>query len=238
MERRALSDGATLEILPDASSAAQAAASFVAREATRAIAERGMFSVALSGGSTPRPMFELLAHEELPWERVQLFQVDERVVPLDHPDSNARQLREALLERVPVPERNLHMMPVDESDPAARYAATLRSLLGEPAVLDMVHLGLGDDGHTASLVPGDLALEIDDADVAAVPPYRGHARISLTLPMLNRARRVLWLVSGSGKQRALAKLLARDPSVPASLVSRERALIVADRASAGGLGWR
>lgn len=231
MEPRALTGGARLLVLPDAALAAVAAAEAIASALRASLEERGRFSLALSGGSTPGPMFEALARADLAWQQVDVFQVDERVVPLTDAARNAQQLEAALLSHVSIPRSQIHLIPVESAGVVRDYAQTLEGVVGSPAVLDVVHLGLGDDGHTASLVPGDPALQISDADVAAVAPYKGHARVTLTLPVLNRARQLVWLVCGASKQSALAQLIEGRSAAPAGRVARERALIVTDRAA-------
>lgn len=228
-----------LEVLPDVESAARRAAALVAEEARAAAGARGRFLLATSGGATPWHMLRLLAREDVPWPAVHLFQVDERVAPAGHPERNLTHLASSLLARVPLSAAQVHPMPVEESDlgaAAALYAASLREVAGEPAVLDLVHLGLGADGHTASLVPGDPVLEVADADVAATGAYRGHRRLTLTFPALDRARRLLWLVTGPDKAAALARLLRGDAAIPAGRVRGERAMVLADAAAAPGEG--
>jgi 6-phosphogluconolactonase len=225
-----------VETLADGEAVARRAAALIADAARAAIAQRGRFTLALSGGSTPRRMLELLAGEELPWSRVELFQVDERVAPPGHPDRNLTQLGAGLLARVPLPAAQVHALPVEAADlaaAAARYGAELQRVAGSPAVLDLVHLGLGADGHTASLVPGDPALEVTGADVAVAGPYQGRRRLTLTYPALDRARCVLWVVSGADKAPALARLRRGDRSIPAGRVRSGRAVVLADAAAAG-----
>jgi 6-phosphogluconolactonase len=220
-----------IETLADEDAVALRGAAIVAAEARAAVAERGRFVVAVSGGRTPWRMLRALAGEELPWNGVHVVQVDERVAPAGDPDRNLTHLRDSLL-HAPLRPEHLHAMPVESSDlaTAARsYAAILGEIAGSPAVLDLVHLGLGPDGHTASLVPGDSVLDLMDRDVALTGVYQGRRRMTLTYPVLDRARRVLWLVTGSEKAGALARLLAGDRSIPAGRVSRERALLLADR---------
>ncbi len=221
------------EILPDAEAVAHRAAAVIAEAARDAVAARGRFVLATSGGATPWRMLEELATEEVPWDRVHLFQVDERVAPDGHPDRNLTHLRASLLARLPRAPAGVHAMPVEEPDlaaAAAGYALTLRSVAGEPPVLDLVHLGLGADGHTASLVPGDAALSAV-TDVAVTGPYQGHRRLTLTFPALYRARRILWVVTGAAKATALARLLQGDRAIPAGLVRNDRALVLADVAA-------
>ena len=224
-----------IEILPDADSVAQRGAAIVAGEARAAVAARGQFVVAVSGGSTPWRMLRALAGEEIPWEGVHVVQVDERVAPAGHPDRNLTRLRENLLGHTPLRPERIHAMPVESSDleaSAAQYAQTLREIAGSPPVLDLVHLGLGPDGHTASLVPGDPALGVTGADVALTGVYQGRRRMTLTYPVINRSRRVLWLVTGSGKAGMLRRLRDADPSIPAGRILGDRALVLADRAAA------
>ncbi len=207
------------------------AAEHLARMVHEAVLDRGGCAIALSGGRTPQDMFAAMSVSELRWGTVHVFQCDERICPQDHPDRNLTGLRRHLLDRVPIPEAHVHPMPVMLPDPAlaaARYEQEMGRVCGDPCVLDVVHLGLGEDGHTASLVPGDPVLDVDDRDVAVTLPYNGLRRLTLTYPALRRARRILWLVAGAGKAAALRQLLAGDASIPASRIPRDHALIVAD----------
>jgi 6-phosphogluconolactonase len=225
-----------IEVLADVPSVARRGAAIVAAAARGAVAARGRFTLAVSGGRTPWMMLRALVDEDVPWESVHLLQVDERVAPAGHDDRNLTHLRESLVERVPLPEEQLYAMPVDSADleaAAAEYARTLERLAGSPPVLDVVHLGLGPDGHTASLVPGAPVLTVSDADVALTGEYQGRRRMTLTYPVLDRARRVLWLVTGAEKAGMLHRLRSGDRSIPAGRVSDERALVLADRAAAG-----
>ncbi len=224
-----------IEIFADADSVAREAAAIIAAAARVAVAERGRFIMAVSGGHTPWVMLRDLAGNQVPWESVHLVQVDERVAPAGHPDRNLTHLHESLLEHAALPPEQIYAMPVESTDleaAAKQYAAVLAKIAGSPPVLDLVHLGLGPDGHTASLVPGDAVLKVNDADVAVTGIYQGRRRITLTYPILNRARRVLWLVTGSDKAGMLLRLLEADPSIPAGNVNQERALVLADRAAA------
>lgn len=228
-----------IRILADADSVAREAAAIIAWEARAAVAARDRFVIAVSGGRTPWQMLRALAGEEVPWKSVHVVQVDERVGPAGDPDRNLTHLRETLLEHAPLLPERLYAMPVEEKDlesASRRYALTLREIAGSPPVLDLVHLGLGPDGHTASLVPGDAALDVTDADVALTGVYQGRRRMTLTFPIVNRSRRVLWLVTGSEKESVLAQLRDGDASIPASRVRRDQALVIADRAAAGQLG--
>jgi 6-phosphogluconolactonase len=225
-----------LEIFANADSVARAAAAFVAAEARAAVAARGRFILAVSGGHTPWQMLRALAGEEVPWGRVYLAQVDERVAPAGHPDRNLTHLRESLLGQVPLRPEQVLAMPVESEDLSAAalsYAQMLQKIAGTPPVLDLVHLGLGPDGHTASLVPGDPVLDVTDRDVAVTAVYQGRRRMTLTYPLLNRARRVLWLVTGAEKVPMLVRLRAADKSIPAGRIRQDEALVLADRAAAG-----
>ena len=225
-----------LRTYPDADTVAQRAAEYIAAAARDAIAARGRFKLAVSGGGTPWQMLRALARERVDWTNVHLFQVDERVAPPGDPDRNLTHIRASLLAHVALPAANMHPMWVEATDlaaAAADYAQELATFAGTPPVLDLVHLGLGPDGHTASLVPRDPVLAEDFASVALTEPYQGHRRMTLTYPVLNRARRVLFVVTGAEKAPMLARLHARDPAIPAGRVTGERALIIADAAAAG-----
>lgn len=225
-----------IEVLADAAAVARRGAACIAEAAREAAGARGRFALAVSGGHTPWAMLAALAAEDVPWARLELFQVDERVAPPGDPDRNWTHLGESLLGRVSLAAAQLHPMPVEAEDlqaAAASYAATLERVTGSPAVLDLVHLGLGPDGHTASLVPGDASLAVRGADVALAGPYQGHRRMTLTYPALDRARSVLWLVTGEDKREMLARLLRGDRSIPAGRVRQDAARVLADRAAAG-----
>jgi 6-phosphogluconolactonase len=220
----------TEEIFPSADAVARRAANVIAMAARAAVGERGRFILAVSGGAAPWRMLRLLADEDVPWDAVHLFQVDERVAPEGHPDRNLTHIRESLLEHTPKALASFNPMPVDDPDlesAASNYARFVRAVAGEPPVLDLVHLGLGPDGHTASLVPGDAALDAA-TDVAATGPYLGRRRLTLTFPVLDRARRIVWVVTGAEKTAALQHLLRGDDAIPAGRVRRDRALVIAD----------
>ncbi len=213
-----------LDVLADPGAVARAGASFVAARARQAVADRGRFDFAVSGGHTPWAMFAELASEEVPWEGIVLYQVDERVAPAGDPDRNLTHLTEAL---GGAPARVVPM-PVEEDDleaAAASYAGAL------PAAFDLVHLGLGPDGHTASLVPGDPVLQVEDRLVALTRPYQDRVRMTLTYPALARARQILWLVTGADKQGPLAGLIAGDTGIPAGRVEAGASLVLADAAA-------
>ena len=227
-----------IEVFADDESTARAAAGMIAAEARAAVAERGRFVMAVSGGHTPWIMMRALAGEEVPWESVHLVQVDERVAPAGDADRNLAHLRESLLDRTPIRAEQIHAMPVESPDlemAAKQYASTLSEIAGSPPRLDLIHLGLGPDGHTASLVPGEPVLNVTDADVALTGTYQGRRRMTLTYPVINRAHRILWLVTGREKVDMLGRLCRGDPSIPAGRVLPNRAVIFADRAAAGDL---
>jgi 6-phosphogluconolactonase len=203
-----------------------------------AVVARGRAVVALSGGGTPAGMLARLATLDLPWPRVHVVQVDERTAPDGHPARNLELLREHL--GGVLPSANLHAMAVDDPPrdldrAAGDYARRLREVAGTPPVLDLVHLGLGTDGHTASLIPGDPVVAVTDRDVAVTGPYQGWQRLTLTLPVIDRARHVLWLVSGADKADAVTRLVRADRTVPAGRVRRDRALLLLDEAAGRGL---
>ena len=226
-------------IFADADAVAKEAAKLIAAEARSAVAARGRFIVAVSGGHTPWQMLRALADEEVPWNGVHVVQVDERIAPAGDPDRNLTHLRESLLEHAPLPAEHIYAMPVEEADleAAARsYARTLERIAGAPPVLDLAHLGLGPDGHTASLVPDDPVLSVGDRDVALTGVYMKRRRMTLTYPILNRARRILWVVTGAEKVAMLPRLRAADAAIPAGRVRQDHALVLADRAAAERLG--
>jgi 6-phosphogluconolactonase len=228
-----------IEILADVDAVANKAAEIIAAAARTAVAARGRFVVAVSGGRTPWLMLRALAGENVPWQAVHVAQVDERVAPAGHPDRNLTHLYESLLEHAPLRREQIYAMPVEAAElagAAERYTEILQNIAGSPPVLDLVHLGLGADGHTASLVPGDPVLNVTDSDVALTSVYQGRRRMTLTYPILNRSRRIVWVVTGSDKVDALAQLHDADVSIPAGRIQRENAVILADRAAAERLG--
>ncbi|MET0511391.1 MAG: 6-phosphogluconolactonase [Thermoleophilaceae bacterium] len=215
-----------LEVLPDADAVAERAAAFVAEQAEAAVADHGRLTFAVSGGHTPWAMFAHLA-AKMPWEKVSIYQVDERVAPEGDPDRNLTHLRASL---PPGGAADVRAMPVGAHELEGAAADYARSL---PDSFDLIHLGLGPDGHTASLVPGDAVLNVLDRDVAITDVYQGRRRMTLTYPTLNKARLVLWLVAGEDKIDALRRLRAGDRSIPAGRVEAASALVIADAAAAG-----
>jgi 6-phosphogluconolactonase len=197
-----------------------AATGLLARSLADRLLEKQRVSLALSGGQTPWPILKSLAGEDLDWNRVDIYQVDERVAPAGDAVRNLTGLASSLLDHVPA---TVYPMPVEESDleaAAARYTAHL------PRILDVVHLGLGDDGHTASLVPGDPVLDLIDRSVAITEPYRGHRRMTLTFRALEHAASIVWIVVGAGKAPMVKRLLQADTGIPAGRVPQDHALLV------------
>jgi 6-phosphogluconolactonase len=228
-----------IEVLPDADAVARQAAVRIAHDARAAVADRGRFVLAVSGGQTPWLMLRALATEEVPWEQVHVMQIDERVAPAGDAARNLTHLRESLLSHARIPPEQIYAMPVEQADLAAAaqsYARQFQAVAGTPAVLDLAHLGLGPDGHTASLVPGDPVLDVADADVAITGEYQGRRRMTRTYPALDRSRAILWLVTGESKAEMLVRLRDGDRSIPAGRVRSDRALVLADRAAAALLG--
>jgi len=220
--------GIDLEVVADERAAAARGAELIAAAGRVAVEERGTFGLAMSGGRSPWAMLAILGElEELPWERSQLFQVDERIAAAGSEDRNLTHMvlglsmdHQSALRPMPVTQRDLEAAARD-------YESSL------PERLDLVHLGLGPDGHTASLVPGDPVLEVTDRRVALTEgAYQGHRRMTLTYPALTEARQIVWLVTGEEKREPLAKLLAADPSIPAGRVKNDQMTVVADQAAA------
>jgi 6-phosphogluconolactonase len=210
---------------PDSDTAAAAAAAQLADSAAAAVQASGKCSWALSGGKTPDTMFGVLATLDVPWAHTSVFQVDERVAPDGDVTRNATHLT-AALGTVLVDFVEMDVTAADLDGAAARYAALL------PAHFDVVHLGLGADGHTASLVPGDAVLAVRDRLVAVAGPYQGHRRLTLTYPVLDGANLLVWLLAGADKHDALTRLLDGDTSIPAGRVDAKRSIVFTDVAAA------
>jgi 6-phosphogluconolactonase len=227
-----------IQITSDADAVAREAAVMIAAEARAAVAARGAFIMAVSGGHTPWQMLRILAGEDVPWENVKVAQVDERVAPAGHSDRNLTHLHASLLDHAPLRREQILAMPVEEPDleeAVRRYARTLEQAAGSPPVLDLVHLGLGPDGHTASLVPGDPVLDVTGSDVALTGSYQARRRMTLTYPILNRSRRILWVVTGGEKAGMLVRLRDGDASIPGGRVRQDQAIVLADSAAAADL---
>jgi 6-phosphogluconolactonase len=217
-----------VETLPDERAAAERGAEVIAAAAAESVAERGRFTLAVSGGRNPWTMFAAL-YGRMPWEKVTIFQVDERVAPDGDDDRNLTHLLRSL---PPGGAADVRAMPVGASDLEAAATAYEEAL---PDAFDLVHLGLGPDGHTASLIPGDPVLDVSDRDVAVTGEYQGRRRMTLTYPAINRARRILWLVTGADKVDALRRLREGDASIPGGRIATDDALVVADAAAAGSV---
>ena len=223
------------EILSTSDAVAARAAQIIASDARAAVAARRRFVMAVSGGRTPWQMLRALANEEMPWANVHVVQVDERIAPAGDKDRNLTHLCESLLSHAPIPENQIHAMPVEAADldQACRdYTALLNSICGNPAVIDLTHLGLGPDGHTASLIPGDPVCEVHDAEVALTGLYQNRRRMTLTYPILNRSRHVLWVVTGAEKSPMLPLLLSGDAGIPAGPIAQLNATLLADAPAA------
>lgn len=220
--------GVKVETVEEADAAAARTAQLVAEAGIEAARERGSYGFAVSGGRTPWRMISILADEPLPWPETAIYQVDERVAA---PGSQERNLTH-LISMLPIERQQaLRPMPVTSRDLEAAAHEYERRL---PDRLDLVHLGLGPDGHTASLVPGDPVLEVSDRRVAVTAePYQGHRRMTLTYPALSAAREIVWLVTGEDKREALQRLLDGDTSIPAGRVENEEMTVIADSAAAG-----
>ena len=211
------------EVVPDAEAAAVSAARFVEKAAKEAVAERGTFNFAVSGGRSPWRMLEILSEGPMPWTRSALFQVDERIAPTGSADRNLTHL---VLSLPLACQASIRPMPVGAKDLETACATYEYSL---PDRFDLIHLGLGPDGHTASLVPGDRVLDVDDRDVAVTSTeYQGTHRMTMTYPVLNRARQILFLVTGDEKREALDRLMIGDQTIPAGRVDSVNATLITD----------
>jgi len=216
-----------VEVLPDQEALIQRAFEIVLQKMQAALAERGKCTIALAGGNTPKPLYEKLAEQDLPWRGVHVFWGDERYVPPDHPDSNQGMTRRAWLDKVAIPPINIHPMPTDETDPAAaasKHETQLEEFFqlqpGEIPTFDIILLGMGDDGHTASLFPHTEALGVRDR-LVTVGNKDGQPRLTFTVPLINRARAVIFIVSGAGKRAALDQIFATtadEKTYPARLI--------------------
>jgi 6-phosphogluconolactonase len=216
------------EVFSSAAAVAVGAAEIIREHARAAIAERGMFTFGVSGGLTPWAVFAELVRGDFPWGQTALYQVDERIAAAGSEERNLTHLRAVLPSEAFV---RVHPMPVEAPDldaAASRYAALL------PERLDLIHLGLGPDGHTASLIPGDPVLDVYNRNVALTGPYQGRPRMTITYPVIERARALLWVITGADKLEALRRLRAHDHTIPAGRVAPGRALILADAAATGG----
>ncbi|HSK77969.1 MAG TPA: 6-phosphogluconolactonase [Thermoanaerobaculia bacterium] len=237
-----------VRVLDDTAALARAAAEEVVRAAVDAVRKSGRFTIALSGGSTPRALYRLLAsdgfRDRLPWNAIHFFWGDERHVPPDHPESNFRMVREAMLDLVPVPPGNVHRIRAEEEAEraAVEYEEDLRSFFalspGEWPRFDLVLMGLGPEGHTASLFPGSPAISENERLVVAPWVEAHHTfRITMTPPVFNHAAEVLFLVSGGDKAPAVHAVIEgeRDPALYPAQVVQGNVLWMVDRAAARNL---
>ncbi|OLP19152.1 6-phosphogluconolactonase [Leptolyngbya sp. 'hensonii'] len=222
----------TIEVLSNQTDLIQRAFSLALAKIETAIEERGLCTIALAGGSTPKPLYEAMAEQILPWDKIHVFWGDERYVPPNHPDSNQAMARRTWLDRVPIPATNIHPIPTDEADPAIaamKHEAELRLFFGDDKnipTIDLILLGMGDDGHTASLFPHTEALQVQER-LVTVGNKDGQPRITFTVPLINQARCVMFIVAGAGKQAALAQIFSpvADPmAYPARLIQPQREL--------------
>jgi len=223
-----------IQVFSDAEEVAIEAAKLIAIIANQCVEERGRFVLAVSGGRTPWQMLRALGKEDVPWKNIHVFQVDERIAPSGHPDRNLIHLRDSLLGSSPILENHIYAMPVEWNDldfAAGEYSDLLCQHSGSPSIIDLVHLGLGADGHTASLLPDDQVLNVNDCDVAITGFYQGRKRMTLTFPIINRSRNIMWVVTGSEKISMLKRLLASDSSIPAGRICQDKAFVLADYAA-------
>jgi 6-phosphogluconolactonase len=225
------------ELFPTADQVAAGAAAYLEQEIRDALTHQKSFSLAISGGRTPWEMLKILSKADLPWKRVNLFQVDERVAPDGHADRNLTQLFQAIAGTPMVTQLRIFPMPVlaEDLEEGCREYTQVLDEITESKGLDLIHLGLGSDGHTASLVPGDGVMEVQDRLVACTQnTYQGRIRMTLTYPLLNAAKQLLWIVTGSEKQEIVQRLLQQDPSIPAGSIRQENALLMVDQAAMEG----
>lgn len=223
-----------IKIFPTSEEVAQQAALLIADLIREKVAQKGFFTFAISGGRTPWEMIQALAQENLPWEKVYLFQVDERVAPDGNADRNLTQLFAVLQGTRLMTRLNIFPMPVTAAhfgQACEEYAEHLQQITRN-GKLDLIHLGMGSDGHTASLIPGDSVCEVMDQDVAmTAAPYQGRVRMTLTYPLINRAEKILWLLTGAEKAKMLQRLLVSDQDIPAGKIAQDQALVFADEAA-------
>ncbi len=225
------------ELFQTAEQVAAGAAAYLENQIREALAHQPSYSLAISGGRTPWEMLKILSKADLPWQRVNLFQVDERVAPDGHADRNLTQLFQAIAGTPMVTQLRIFPMPVlaEDLEKGCREYTQVLDEVTEGKGLDLIHLGLGSDGHTASLVPGDGVMDVQDQLVACTQnTYQGRIRMTLTYPLLNSAKQLLWIVTGSEKQEMVQRLLQQDPSIPAGSIRQENALLMVDQAAMEG----
>jgi 6-phosphogluconolactonase len=230
-----------VEVLPDLESLIERSLAITLDNIHEAISKRGLCTIALSGGGTPKPLYEAIAQQQLPWDKIHVFWGDERYVPPDHPESNQLMARTTWLNKVPIPAKNIHPMLASEADPAVAASKCEQELLeffqlspGKLPVFDLILLGIGDDGHTASLFPHTPALKVSDRAVT-IGNKDGQPRITFTYTLINQARCVMFLVAGASKREALAKIfapVADSSTYPSRLIQPQGQLLwLLDRAA-------
>jgi 6-phosphogluconolactonase len=223
------------EIFSNSEEVAKRAAEFLEEKIRETINTKGSFSMAISGGRTPWEMLKFLSKAHLRWNKINIFQVDEREAPDGHPDRNLSQLFKAIQDSGVETKVNIFPMPVTAEnleEACEDYSKIIYEVTGD-GILDLIHLGMGSDGHTASLIPGDQVCEIEDRDVAmTLAPYQGRMRMTLTYPIINRAKEILWVVTGEEKAEMVEKLLISDPSIPAGNVNSSNAVLLLDKVAA------
>lgn len=218
-----------------ANEVAKEAAAYIADRIRENLTKKGFFTMAISGGRTPWEMIKELAQEDLPWEKVFLFQVDERIAPDGHQDRNLTQLFNTIQGTKMMTRLNIFPMQViaEDLDHACQEYADHIKKITESGKLDLIHLGIGTDGHTASLIPGDDVLEVQDKNVALTSsPYQGRNRMTLTYPLINQAEKILWIITGEEKAEMLERLLQQDPKIPAGKISQSQAIILTEESAA------
>ncbi|HAX89995.1 MAG TPA: 6-phosphogluconolactonase [Cyanobacteria bacterium UBA11370] len=223
-----------VEVLPDKGALIERSLDLVLAKMQEAIEQRGRCTIALAGGGTPKPLYEAIATQDLPWDKIHVFWGDERYVPPDHPDSNEGMARRAWLDKVNIPPSNIHPMPTDGASPqddASKHEAQLQEFfgtaVGEFPPFDIILLGIGDDAHTASLFPHTEALHVKD-HLVTVGNKDGQPRITFTASLINQAHCVIFLVAGASKQPALAQIFAADAdpiTYPARLIQPQGELL-------------
>jgi 6-phosphogluconolactonase len=227
-----------IKIYPSAEEVASQGAHMIAELIREKITKKGFFTMAISGGRTPWEMIKILGKENLPWEKVYVFQVDERIAPDGSADRNLTQFFQTIQGTRLITRLNIFPMPViaeNLEDACAEYAKHIQEVT-QNGQLDLVHLGMGADGHTASLIPSDPVCDVVNRDVALTSePYQGRVRMTLTYPVINRAEKILWLLTGKEKADMVQRLIEKDPEIPAGKVAQDQAIIMADEAAAASL---
>lgn len=220
-----------INVYSSAEEVAHEAAKWISSLAKRKIESKGSFSFALSGGRTPWEMLAKLAQENLPWEKINLFQVDERIAPEGHKDRNLTQLFQVLQGTRLMTRLNIfpmHVISENLQEACEEYAQHIERITGN-SMLDLIHLGMGTDGHTASLIPGDKVCDVGNQMIAlTAQPYQGRQRMTMTYPLINQAENILWLITGEEKKEMLVRMLNKDPEIPAGKIKQDQAILMTD----------